>query len=146
MFAEQHQLGKSIKDGIIWVLKLYLDRIPHIQEVVNDSDVFKDLPITLVKEIYLNSKNYPWGARTFFAVFVFWLSGNDCTEEDKREILDSIDFNEFTVKDLLNNVRKSGLYPEDRIERRVIEKFREKDEEINSLNLRIHTLEKKMKK
>ena len=77
---------------------------------------------------------------------MFWLSGNECTEEDKRDILDSIDFNEFTVKDLLDNVRKSGLYPEDRIERRVIEMFREKDEVIDSLNLRIHTLEKKMKK
>ena len=77
---------------------------------------------------------------------MFWLSGNECTEEDKRDILDSIDFNEFTVKDLLDNVRKSGLYPEDRIERRVIEMFREKDEEIDWLNLRIHTLEKKMKK
>ena len=85
-------------------------------------------------------------SRIYFAVFVFWLSGNECTEEDKRDILDSIDFNEFTVKDLLDNVRKSGLYPEDRIERRVIEMFREKDEVIDSLNLRIHTLEKKMKK
>ena len=142
MFAEQHQLGKSIKDGIIQVLKLNLNKIPHIPEVVNDSEVFKDLPITLVKEIFRGI----WVAQNLFAVFVFWLSENECSQDDKREILDNyIHFEDFTVGQLLD-VRKSGLYPEDKIERRVIENFREKDKEINSLNLRIHTLEKKMKK
>ena len=81
MFAEQHQLGKSIKVGIIQVLKLNLNKIPHIPEVVIDSDVFKDLPITLVKKIF--SRGFARDAKDLFDVFVFWPSGNECTEDDK---------------------------------------------------------------
>ena len=89
MFAEQHQLGELIKNDIIRVPYTNLHKIPHIPEVVVNSDVFKDLPITLVKKIF--SRGFAWDAKD---VFVFWLSGNECTEDDKWDILDNIELYE----------------------------------------------------
>ena len=69
MFAEQHQLGELIKNDIIRVLYTNIHKVPHIPEVVIDSDVFKDLPITLVKKIF--SRGFARDAKDLFDVFVF---------------------------------------------------------------------------
>ena len=47
-----------------------------------------------------------------FYAFMFWLSGNECSEEDKKEIKDSIDLigGCFTPEKLLTDVRRSGLF------------------------------------
>ena len=50
-----------------------------------------------------------------------------CNEEDKRKILDSyIDFNDCTLEELLGDVKKSRLYPKEKIDRKA-------EEETNAL-------------
>ena len=56
-----------------------------------------------------------------FDAFVFWLTENECSDEDKREIADSFDFSDFTGKELLTDVRRSGLYSIEKIDTRVLE-------------------------
>ena len=47
-----------------------------------------------------------------FNAFLYWLSGNECSDEDKEEIISSFNLlcGCFTAEDLLTNVRGSGLY------------------------------------
>ena len=62
-----------------------------------------------------------------------------CNEEDKRKILDSyIDFDDCTLEELLGDVKKSRLYPKEKIDSRVKEIIWEKNEtwmsyEMNSI-------------
>ena len=56
-----------------------------------------------------------------FDAFVFWLSENECSDEDKQEIVDSFYFDDFTVKELLTDVRRSGLYSIEKIDTQVLE-------------------------
>ena len=55
--------------------------------------------------------------------FVFWLSGNECSDEDKKEIKDSIDLKHscFTARKLLTEVRQSGLFSIKEVDDRVLE-------------------------
>ena len=152
LYADQHQLGFSIKHKLRRLLLKNLHEIPHIPEVVQDSEAFKNLPITSLMDILFNAD-----AKVLFDAFVFWLDGNECTEEDKRVILDNyIDFDYFTVEDLLGEVKKSNLYPEEKIVNRVKEMFRvkekmlkrkadtirEKDEAISDLHRQIKKAKK----
>ena len=45
--------------------------------------------------------------KNLFDAFVLWLSENDCTDEDKKEITDSFDFEDFKARELLTDVRMS---------------------------------------
>ena len=58
--------------------------------------------------------------------FVYWLSGNKCSDEDKKEIIDSIDLKKscFTAEKLLTDVRRSGLFSIKEIDERVLEIIR----------------------
>ena len=62
-------------------------------------------------------------------VFVFWLSGNDCSDEDKKEIKDSIDLKKscFTAEKLLTDVRQSGLFSVKEVDDRVLDIVRKKE-------------------
>ena len=61
--------------------------------------------------------------------FQVWYSKNkDCKDEEKKSILDSIDLDEFTGEDLLTVVKDSGLFPEEDIIKKCIEKFRKSDQ------------------
>ena len=60
-----------------------------------------------------------------FDSFVFWLSKNNdnCDNDDKKVITESFKFHDFTVEELLTDVRKSGLYSIEIIDKRLLEKF-----------------------
>ena len=88
-----------------------------------------------VGDEYYNDENYdrlPTDKESFDAL-MFWLSENDCTSEEKKRMKGSFDFDSFTVEDLLTDVKKSGLFSVEEIDRRVLEICREKDEEIEEL-------------
>ena len=56
---------------------------------------------------------------------MFWLSGNEgCTLEDRREISDCLNFDDFTTEELLTDVKTSGIYSVKRIDDRVLENIR----------------------
>ena len=52
-----------------------------------------------------------------------WISENDIKEEQKTDIVESFDFEDFSVKELLTSVRDSGLYSVQKIDERVLNLF-----------------------
>ena len=191
MLAENFKF-EDIKEALVHELFMNLKDIPHIPEVVQNSEAFKMLPVNLLKDILFkyrkiedkdrndggwslflksyveeddedyiqpdetdedtddyteytdeDTDDYFTGpyvklpdedkdheddenddeddceiitfsetAEERFHAFMFWLSGNVCSEVDKKEIKDSIDLigGCFTPEKLLTDVRRSGLF------------------------------------
>ena len=65
--------------------------------------------------------------------FMIWLSENEITDEQKEEIVESFNFDDFTVEELTTTVRKSCLYPDIAIDKRVLELFQEQEKEKDKL-------------
>ena len=122
ILAEQFK-SEITKDALVLELFRSLKDIPHTPDVVLNSEVFKTLPVNLVKDILLNdvSVGVIPSTKERFDSFVFWLTENECSDDDKRNITDSFTFDAFTVEELLTDVRSSGLYSIKRIDRRVLE-------------------------
>ena len=122
ILAEQYKL-EAIKDVIKLELHKSLKDIPYIPDIVKDSLTFKFLPYSLLKDILLYDKvenGFSPSTRQKFDGFVFWLSGNSCSEEEKKEIVDSFNFDDFNVEELLTEVRLSGLYSIPKISSKVL--------------------------
>ena len=147
-FIIDHQLPHSADDSLpelilglkladqyrrLAVRKCIIDELRHglqnITEDVKCSDSFKTLPFNLIREIYKKEENivhtshYRYSNRCNnhgFEAFSVWLSRNEVTEEQKAEIAESFDFEEFTVEELLTFVRDSGLYSVTKIDKRVL--------------------------
>ena len=93
----------------------------------------KQIPFKLLKEIMLfgetnESENVdvdedPQMTFNRFDIFVLWLSDNECTDEDKKEMTDSFKFEDFDVYQLITVVMKSNLYSTQKINRRVLDLF-----------------------
>ena len=60
-----------------------------------------------------------------FEAFMVWLAKNEATEEQKNEIVESINFEEFSVEELMTSVRNSGLYSGSKIDKRVLQLFKD---------------------
>ena len=56
-----------------------------------------------------------------------------CSHKEKQEIADSFNFDDFTGRELLTDVKRSGLYSIEKIDARVLEILEIKEEEINYL-------------
>ena len=150
MLAEQFKLG-SINDALVCELIRSLRDIPHIPEVVENSDAFTSLPLNLIKKLFLNNdedsdeeddEDEDWNKETDkripttkeeFDAFAFWLSVNECSDKDTREIANSFNFDDFTAQDLLTDVRRSGLFSIKKIDARVLEILAEKEKEKEKL-------------
>ena len=146
MLAEQFKLD-TIKKAIFRELFLSLDNIPHIPDVVKNFDAFKRLPYKLLEEAYFGETDddelkdeddqgrIPENPmKVFFDAFVFWLSENDITAGQKEKFKDFFqysDFEFFSAEELLTDLRKSGLYTIEEIDKRVLEICRKKDQEID---------------
>merc|ERR1712062_664278 len=81
--------------------------------------------------------------------FLTWLSVNSMEEEKKNEVLQNLDFEHFTQKELTSVVRKSGLYDIDKIMERIdemfennVNKFEAKKWELETINGLLKTKEK----
>ena len=126
ILAEQFKL-EIAKDAIVLELVRSLKDIPHIPDVVLNWEAFKNLPVNLVKDIFLTDDCggvFPSSKQRLDA-FVFWLTENECSDDDKRIITDSFNFCAFKVVELLTDVRSSaGLYSMEKIDRRVLELHR----------------------
>ena len=61
-----------------------------------------------------------------FDLFLAWYNENTeyCNEESKKIILDSFNLDDFSGEELLTVVRKSGLFPEEEVINKVLEKLR----------------------
>ena len=58
-----------------------------------------------------------------FQTFVRWLSVNSIEADMKKEVLTKIDFDHFTFKELVSDVRQSELFPVDKIFERMEQLF-----------------------
>ena len=68
-----------------------------------------------------------------FRSLVTWLSVNSLSDDRKAEVLQTLDFNHFTTKQLASVVRQSGLYQIDQIVRRMEDLFELKEMELETL-------------
>ena len=65
-----------------------------------------------------------------FKTFVTWLSVNSMDADIKAQVLETINFEDFTIKELSSDIRKSGLYLTDKIMERMEELHDAKNEEL----------------
>ena len=134
LLADQLGLIGPIMNALMEEIIASLKDIPHIPEMVVNSEVFKTLPFELVEVILdpgwwwpcLSKKNTPTTKQRFEA-FAFWMSGNMVSDEEKKEIVDCFKFEDFTAEELLTSVRDSGLYSVKKIDKRVLEIIGRKD-------------------
>ena len=123
-------MPKGSFDKIVWAEQ-------HISVNVRHRPLYTSLVIySLVKDILLYDKG-EWKAtvmdsspstRQKFDAFKFWLSENDCGEDEKNAIVDSFNFDDFTADELLTEVRMSGLYSVSKVTSKALEIFHKKDQ------------------
>ena len=138
--ANQYSLTR-IEETIIE--ELHFAMTFDIPNYVKGSDSFKTLSFSSMKAIVLfdgNYLSYPPTTKQRLEVFMLWLSENSVTEFEKNEIVESFDLEDFTVKELLTIVRNSGFYPVERIDNRVLELFKDKDNLLNVKDMEIQKL------
>lgn len=89
---------------------------------VQCSDSFKTLAFNLIKDIFLLRPVWANPLRSIerLEAFMVWLSANKVTKEETNQIVDSFNFEEFTVEELMTSVRDSGLYSAKKINDRVL--------------------------
>jgi len=107
---------------------------------------FQKLPLKTVKDVvnmkYDKDKEIQnlfegFGlTRIRFSLFVAWYSANEanCAKMEKKVILASFNYMDFTGEELVTVVGRSGMFPREEVDRMLIEKFRENDEEIEALH------------
>ena len=124
----------NIKAVIIEELHYGLKEIPNDAK---SSDSFKSLPFNLIKETFLFDGtlflHLPTTKQRYDA-FMAWLSKNKVTEEQKIEIVESFDFEDFTAEELITSVRDSGLYSGQKIDKRLLDIFKEQDLKLKERN------------
>ena len=123
---------QSIRVAIIEELHFGLKEIPND---VKGSDSFKSLPFNLIKEIFLFVVEPGLISPTTkqrFDAFMVWLLENKITEEQKTEIIESLDFEDFTAEELLTSVRDSGLYSGKKIDKRLLDIFKEQESKLKA--------------
>ena len=95
---------------------------------------FQMLPIMLIKEVLLfdDDKIEKKSDKVRLDSFAIWFAKNEesCTDDDKKEIRASIDFNKFSIEDLLTYVEESKLYTTKETKQRVIQINKQKDESL----------------
>ena len=69
-----------------------------------------------------------------FNILTTWLSVNSMDTEVKEEVLQTLDFDHFTTKQLASEVKKSGLYEADKIIERMDQLFEIMEEELRTEN------------
>ena len=101
-------------------LSFTIPALPDIEEHVRQKDVLCD-DTDDEDDGDLTSR---WvGDNDRLKTFLYWLSGNECSDEDEKEITDSFNLlcGCFTAEDLLTDVRRSGLFSISEIDNSVLE-------------------------
>ena len=116
------------------------------QNRINLLPEFQKLSLKTVKDVvnmkYAKDKEFQklFGGfgltRIRFYLFVAWYSANEanCAKMEKKVILASFNYMDVTGEELVTVVGRSGMFPREEVDRMLIEKFRENDEEIDHLN------------
>ena len=131
VLAEQYNLV-NVKNELCKSIALSLKDIINAPEIFDESGNFRTLPIHIVKQILLqekvnifynvfNSEDFKNVSMARLQGFMFWLSGNECSDDDKdkKEIVENIDLETFTIEELFSVVRKSGLFSVEMVDQRI---------------------------
>ena len=81
-----------------------------------------------------NTDNRWVGDNDRFNAFLYWLSGNECSDENKKEITSSFNLlcGCFTAEKLLTDVKKSGLFSVEEVDNSVLEIIRHARKDIKT--------------
>ena len=149
-----HISTKELLKGFMLVERYHMDSLrKHFVSCINahigcgyyDVNIFKQFNVEMMKEILLFKYKFKYdpanptatvkkwdqqpSSKARFQFFQDWyLKNQDCKEEDKKIILDSINLDDFTGEELLTVVKRSGLFSEEKIDKKCIEKFRKFDQ------------------
>ena len=121
---------------------MLLTKIAKDKEAIT---AFSTLPCHLVKELFSELKKTRTKIRirknnsststlsscnsAQFKCLLAWFNQNkDVCQEDKKEILATIDLDFLPAADLFQLVKPSGLFPDDEVDKRIVECLRERDE------------------
>ena len=147
--ADKYNLS-SIGRYIMLEVSLKLKDIPSDAA---SSDAFKSLPFKVIRGIFLNKLKSEFCSKKpttkqKFDAFMVWLSKNEAevTKEDRNEIVDSFDFKDFTVEELMTSVKDSGLYSGTEVDQRVLECFKAQENILKAKNLEIEEKDSKITK
>ena len=149
----------NLKEMEVKIIKEIIHELDCALDDDESYDPFKSLPFNLIRPIFQFDFDRSYGRPTtkkLFDSFVIWLSENEATEKQKDEIVNSFNFEDFTVEELLTSVRKSGLYNIGKIADRVHDLFKEQvslvehkknllEEKDNSIKERDDTIKEKDK-
>ena len=130
-YADQYNMGLGeITNDITEEIHFGMKIIPTNDNVKSS---FKSLPFNLIRDIFLVDSFFwrsPTTTKQKFDSFIIWLSENEVTEEEEAEIVESFELDDFTVEELITTVRESGLYPNNMINERVLELFKEQGDRL----------------
>ena len=129
----------------------------NLKDIPNDvesSDSFKSLSFHLMREIvlscvynsYMRRRRDQPTTKQVFDAYMVWLSENEVTKEDRNEIADGLNFEDFTLEELMNSVRDSGLYSGSKIDERVLELVKKKDNLLIEKDLKIREQDLKIQR
>ena len=147
--ADKYNLS-SIGSNIM--LEVFL----KLKDILNDdasSDAFKSLPFKVIRGIFLNKLKSEFCSKKpttkqKFDAFMVWLSKNEAevTKEDRNEIVESLNFKDFTVEELMTSVKDSGLYSGTEVDQRVLECFKAQENILKAKNSEIEEKDSKITK
>ena len=123
----------NLHDIEFWITEELHCGLKAILSDAESCDSFKTLPFNLIREIFLFDSlltNRLPTTKQKLDCFMIWLSENEITEELKEKMVESFEFDDFTVEELMTTVRKSGLYSNITIDERVLELFKEQGDRL----------------
>ena len=141
-YADRFVIDGDVKWSIITGFLMMLPKISRDKEAIS---AFSTLPFHLVEELFSEFKKTKIKIRTRtnnsskatlsscnsaqFKCLLAWFNQNkDVCQEDKKEILATIDLDFLPAADLFQLVKPSGLFPDDEVDKRIVECLRERDE------------------
>ena len=146
ILVDQFKL-QSIKDALVLELHLSLMDVVHIPDVVQESEAFKHLPVNLLKDVlqgdlyeYVAIDSLPTEKEKVNAS-VYWLSENECDDQDKRKIKNLFDLDDFTEQELLADVKRSGLFSIQEIDNKVKARALSLESEVENIRRKAMTID-----
>lgn len=121
-----------------FLLRTNLYLLPYIAKDTEAISAFSTLPLQIIKdlfsfprinEIFRTKKSQRVFNSAQFRCFWAWYQGNkDTCPEDKKKIMGTIDLDLFRATELFLLVKPSGLFPDDEVDKRIVECLHERDE------------------
>ena len=129
MLIEMHKLD-SLRGTVIHEI---FQEVKNFRSYYSEAEIkiFQDFTFSMIKDLLLYEsdkvvKEDQPSIKDKFDLFLAWYNENTeyCSEENKKIILDSFNLDDFSGEELLTVVRKSGLFPEEEVINKVLEKLR----------------------